>query len=305
MNEEKISKTISVDSDKELDVSLNHIKDFYYSSRPHRRAYFDRGVLANFVPYKDEYVGSCRTGNMSGDDKIQILKFDSDLNLVYSRECTKGEDPRSFIYNGHPYAYVVDPHHSETGSWIFHYKVVDLISGHVTILSIDQVPDTKVQILGKNWIPLVRDNILYFVVTINPHLTILRCQLVDGRCTWVTPFELVKDELKITTSRGSTPLIFSHAHDRYVGIGHRTHNCNHHSPFLYTVSKDFSTAYVGPDISIKRNGILDGPETRVSDALSIYEKGGNLFCCISHYPTQLGDTQRVCSSLYGIKINEQ
>jgi len=247
------------------------------------------------VPYQGEYIGSCRVGNMSLTDKIGILKFDANYNYLSFEMSTDGEDPRTFLYKGKPYAYVVDPYHSPQGT-MFNYKVVDLLTGKVTILSIDKVPETKVEILGKNWIPIVKDDVLYFVVTIDPQICILRCDLETAHCTWETPFELVKDELKITTSRGSTPLIFSEEYDCFIGIGHRTHTCHHHRPYLYTLSKNFKEAYIGPDISVDRAGVLD--------ALSIYEKDGHIFSCIAYYPIQLGDTTQAISSLYEVKINE-
>ena len=276
-------------------ANLYLVRDYYSATRRRRGDSFDRGVLANVVPYENGYVGSCRMGNMSLTDKIGILKFDANFNCTSQEICTDGEDPRTFLYKGKPYAYIVDPYCSPQGT-MFNYKVVDLLTGEVIILSIDKVPETKVEILGKNWIPLVKDDVLYFVVTIDPQLCILRCDLKTGYCTWETPFELVKDELKITISRGSTPLIFSDEHDYFIGIGHRTHNCHNHRPYLYTLSKNLEEAYIGPDILVDRHGVLD--------ALSIYEKDGRIFSCISYYPIQLGDTTQTTSSLYEVKINE-
>jgi len=279
-----------------LTANLYPVVDFYFATRPQRGDYFDRGVLANVVPYEDGHVGSCRVGATDQQDKIRILNFDSNLNIIQRQDSTKGEDPRTFLYNGRPYAFVVDPHFSPSGLWIFDYKIIDLVTGDVTILSIDKVPETKVEILGKNWIPLEKDDVLYFVVTIDPQLCILRCDLETGYCTWETPFELVKDELKITISRGSTPLIFSDEHDCFIGIGHRTYDCHYHRPYLYTLSKNLEEAYIGPDIPVDRQGVLD--------ALSIYEKDGRIFSCIAYYPIQLGDTTEATSSLYEVKINE-
>tara|TARA_Y100000593_G_C4305126_1_gene335360 strand:+ start:1434 stop:2255 length:822 start_codon:yes stop_codon:yes gene_type:complete len=271
------------------------MQDFHWSKRPSSASHFDFGVWANFVPHEGGYVGACRNGSMGLNDKIQILKFDSDINIVSSYDITKGEDPRSFIYNGEPHILTWDPSPNPAGGGnVFYYKVINAISGKVTTLSIENVPVTKVTILGKNWIPMVKDNILYFVVTVDPQLCVLRCDLDDGLCTWETPYELIRGGLQITISRGGTSLIPGRHGDSYIGLGHRTYDCHNHSAFLYMVSKDFSKTFIGPDIPTAKKGI--------SDPLSIYEKDDKIYCCIAHAPRQLGDTLEAVSSLYEIEI---
>ena len=276
-----------------LEVNLTHVRDFFWSRRPSRRDSFDFGVLANFVPDGDAYSGVCRAGAMTHDDQIQIIHFDSNLNLVETKPATKGEDPRSFTYKGNPYALTWDPH-SHHGVGVFAYKIINLKNGEVTRLNIENFPTTPVSTLGKNWIPVERDGVLYFVVTLEPELNILRCELSTGNCVWETPYERIKESLDITISRGGTSLIFQEEYGCFVGIGHRTYNCHHHAAYLYTLSKDFNNVYIGPDIETGREG--------VNDPVSIYEERNKLFCCIGHFPIQLGDTTEALSALYEVKI---
>ena len=282
-----------------IEASLEHIKDFYWSKRAGPRTRFDFGVFANVVPYEEKYFGTCRAGAASLDDQVRILEFDSDLNFFSGKDITKGEDPRTFIYKGEPHAITWDPSPSPIGSGnVFYYKVINLISGNVTVLSIENFSLTAVEVLGKNWMPLVKDDTLYFVITIEPQLCILRCDLESGECKWETPYEMVKDGLEITISRGGTPLIFHKDLDCYFGLGHRTYDCHNHSAFLYVVSRDLRTSYIGPDIPTSR-------PSGVSDPLSLFVEDEKFYCCIAHTPIQMGDTSEVTSALYEVTISER
>jgi hypothetical protein len=272
-------------------VKLVHVKDFYWAKRPGPGRRFDSGVFANVIPYKDYYLGVTRYGAADQGDIVEAIKLDHDLNIISTANAVKGEDPRTFLYKGEPHGITWDPHNSvTTGSWIFHYKIINLVTGKVTTLSIDKVPDPKVEILGKNWIPLVKDNELYFIIAIDPELSILKCNLEKSTCKWVTPFT---EDLDITISRGGTSLIYNKEKDIYFGLGHRTHDCHNHSAFLYTVTPDLKKAYVGPDLETSR-------DSGVADPLSIYQTGNQYFTCIAHSPIQLGDTTEVTSALYEI-----
>ena len=62
----------------------------------------------------------------------------------------------------------------------------------------------------------------------------------------------------------------------YIGLGHRTHNYERHTPFLYTLSKDFKTSVMGEDIETGK--------TVVEDPLSIYEEDGKILTHKHGYP---------------------
>ena len=280
-----------------LKAELKHIKDFYWSKRTGRGSIFDLGPFASVVPYGDKYVGACRNGSAGLGDMVAVINFDSNLDIISQHEITKGEDPRVFLYNQEPHAITWDPSPNPQGPGnVFYYKVINLISGVVKTLQIENVPLTRVETLGKNWMPLVKDNELYIVLTIEPHLCVLHCNLSQSKCSWVTPYELVKDGLSITYSRGGTPFIYHEEHGCYFGLGHRTYNCHYHTPFLYTVSNDFGHAYIGPDLLTSR---IDG----VSDPLSIFKRGEKYYCCIAHCPEQLGDTREATSALYEVIVS--
>jgi len=274
-----------------MDVTLKHIRDFYWSKRYSSGHQFDNGVWANFIPYKKGYRGVNRYGCAGQHDEIQVIKIDKDYNVTDDKIVTGGEDPRAFTFKGHPYGLTWDPHTSATtGSWIFDYKIIDLVTGVITKLNIENVPDPKVEILGKNWIPLEKDNELFFVITIDPKPSILKCDLDNGECTWVTPYT---EDLDITISRGGTSLIYNESKDIYFGLGHRTHNCHYHTAFLYTLTSDFKKSTVGPDLKVSR-------EAGVTDPLSIYQKENKFYSCMAHSPIQLGDTTEATSALYEI-----
>ena len=57
--------------------------------------------------------------------------------------------------------------------------------------------------------------------------------------------------------------------------GHRTTDAWNHKPYLYTLSSDFKTSYVGPDI--------DTGKSAVEDPLSIYEEDGKIYCTICNW----------------------
>tara|TARA_R110002020_G_scaffold221133_1_gene429140 strand:- start:5173 stop:5988 length:816 start_codon:yes stop_codon:yes gene_type:complete len=267
-------------------LELEHIIQYHKSFRDAPGSFFDNGVWANFVNFEDRYVGCSRFGNCAGDDKIDVFHLDSEFNLIYRNILTEGEDPRTFMYNGIPHCITWHPHGSPR---VFDYKIINLITEQVSTLTIEDFPETRVELLGKNWIPLVKDGVLYFVLTIDPQLSIIKYNPETHHCVWETSHDLVQN---ITISRGGTPLVFSDNHDCYFGVGHRTHDCHNHSPFLYMVSSDLKESYIGPDL-------WDG---NVSDPLSIYEKDKKIYCCVGHSNIQLGDTTEVGASLYEVKF---
>ena len=61
-------------------------------------------------------------------------------------------------------------------------------------------------------------HVFSYKVTIEPYVTILHCNLETSFCTWITPLELVKNGVKITLSRGSTPMMFSKTHDLFLEL---------------------------------------------------------------------------------------
>ena len=276
-------------------VRLEHITDYSICKRPARGSVFDTGVFANFVPYKNGYIGASRVGSMTHDDRVHVTEYDKSFKVLFSHEVTKGEDPRVFIYNNTPHCITWDPHISELGSRVFDYKLINLISGEVKILSIDNISETKVEILGKNWIPIIKEGVLYFIITIDPQLCIVRYFPDTNSCKWVTPYELVKGGLDITISRGGTSLIYCREKKCFIGLGHRTYDCHNHSAFLYTVSRNFDRVHIGEDI-------MTNIDRGISDPLSIFLENGKIYTCIAHCPIQLGDTCSSWSSLYRLVL---
>ena len=270
-----------------LSLDLEHVIQYHKSVRNAPNTFFNNGVWANFVNFEEGYIGCSRFGNCSGDDTIDVFHLDSEFNFLHRKLLTKGEDPRTFIYNGVPHCITWYPNGSPR---VFDYKLINLITEEVNHLTIENFPETRVELLGKNWIPLIKDGVLYFVLTIDPQLSIIKYNPETNHCTWETSHDLVQN---ITISRGGTPLVFSNEYDCFFGIGHRTYDCNNHSPFLYTISSDLNEFHIGGDIW----------QGKVSDPLSLYEKDDKIYCCIGQSDIQLGDTLEVTGSLYEVKLS--
>lgn len=253
-------------------VTLKHIKDFHHWTRGDN-GYYDIGIYASVVkaPGVDGYIGTTRTGRAYLDDVLDIIRYDEQFNLVYRKPVCEGEDPRSFVYKGKPYSLTWDPTLDE----ILTYKIIDLVEEKVITLDIDGVPPSPLKVLGKNWMPLVKGDELYIVLTIDPEINIIQCDIKTGKCTWVTPFENVQRGLPLSSSRGGSPLLYNSDLDLYIGLGHRTTDAWNHKPYLYTLSSDFKTSYVGPDI--------DTGKSAVEDPLSIYEEDGKIYCTICNW----------------------
>ena len=237
------------------------------------------------MPSQRKYIGSCRNGDASLNDVIHIIHYDENYNLTYRKEITKGEDPRTFVFNGKPYSLTWDPDHQN----ILKYKLIDLIDEKVIDLNIENLPPSHISVLGKNWMTVQKDGELYIVLTIDPEINILHCDVKTGDCSWVTPFDNVKRGLVISQNRGGSPFIFHKELDIYIGLGHRTYNYERHTPYLYTLSKDLKTSFIGEDIQTGR--------TVVEDPLSIYEHDEKIYCCVCNWLHPSG-----CANLYEVIV---
>ena len=259
-----------------LEATLKHVKDFHHWKRL-RNGFYDVGIFANVLPNHlgDGYIGACRSGNATLTDRIDIVHYDSDLNLVHRESAVKGEDPRCFMFNGSPYALTWDPHIDASGGVVLTYKIIDLTNNVTATLSIEGAPPAPLSVLGKNWMPLEKDGELYLVVALDPQVYVLRCvSMPSGRCEWLPGLKPLGN-VGVTISRGGTPLVYSEQFDCYVGLGHRSYSAYTHSAFLYTISKEFDSVTIGADIP---TGKID-----VQDPQSIFVENEKLYCCIGNW----------------------
>lgn len=259
-----------------MNVTLKHYKTFHKWVRYPNNIY-DIGFFANVVPDGENYIGAVRLGDAQLNDQIGIVRYDSDLNLIDCESVTKGEDPRTFMYNGEPYSLTWDPFWdpNNVGSILYlKYKLVNLLTKHVINLNINGITEAPISKLGKNWMPLVKDGDLYIVLQIDPVVNVVKCDLTTGLCVWVPPSDF-KDSIDVTPSRGGTPFIYSEKHNKYIGLGHRTYTSFYHNPYLYTITPDFSTVHIGEDINTGRQ--------HVQDPHSIFIKDDKIFCCIGNW----------------------
>ena len=72
------------------------------------------------------------------------------------------------------------------------YKLIDLVEENAIVLDIENVPPSPLRVLGKNWMPLVTEDELYIVISIDPDISILHCDVESCKCTWVTSFEMIQ-----------------------------------------------------------------------------------------------------------------
>ena len=270
-----------------MHLELKHIKDFRVSTRDkcHGESHWDTGVWANFVKYKDGYIGSARTGNCWDDDHIEVFHMDENFTQTYNKTLTPGEDPRTFLYKGVPHCLTWHPHGNPS---VFDYKLINLVTEEIHHLKIDKYPVTETKMLGKNWVPLVKDNQLYFLLTIDPQVCIIKYDDNTHECEWLTSDDNVQN---ITTSRGGTSCVFSKTHDCFLGIGHRTHSGDRHAPFLFTMSSDLSETKIHGD-ALNFDGVFD--------PLSLYESDGKMYCCVGTSKVHLISSLESKASIYEV-----
>lgn len=258
-----------------IDINLRHIKDFHHWTRNYdwgSGTPCDSGFFTSVVKIEDGsgYIGATRIGNCGLNDYLKIIKYDNNFNLKYNKIITGGEDPRTFVYKTKPYTLTWNVKSNGVV-----YKIIDLLEEKIINLDIENVKSpSPLQYLGKNWMPLVKDGDLYIVVTIDPQLTVLKCDIKTGKCLWVTPFDKVKNGLSISLNRGGTSLLFDEKLNLYFGLGHRTYNYLNHKPFLYTIDNDFKNVYIGKDL-------ITGKQ-EVEDPASIFEYNEKYYSCINN-----------------------
>lgn len=252
---------------------LNHFANFHKWKRE-SSGYYDIGIFANVVKNIGAagYTGACRYGNASLDDTIHIVTYDEDLNLISNNYVTSGEDPRCFMYRDIPYALTWKPYNLN-GDIVLDYKLINLKTREVILLNVEGMPPSALKVLGKNWMPLVRDDILYIVIALEPQLLIVRLDIATGKCIWeVGKFQGFVD---VTLSRGGTPFLYCEKINKFIGLGHRSYTAQYHTPFFYTLSYDFSSVEIGEDI-------ITGKEF-VQDPQSIFYVENKYFCCIGNW----------------------
>lgn len=254
-------------------LKLKHVSNFHRWTRE-ATGFYDIGIFANVVkiPGELEFIGACRYGNASLDDNIHIVKYNNDFNLLSNEFVTSGEDPRCFLFNNAPYALTWKPYFLNNVI-VLDYKLINLRTKQITILKIEEIPPSPLSVLGKNWMPLVKDNELYIVISLEPQLLIVKADVLSGKCNWVVGD--FRGAIDVTLSRGGTPLIYCNELKKYIGLGHRSYSSHHHMPFFYTLSNDFTNVEIGDDI--------DTGKMFVQDPQSIFKLDDKYFCCIGNW----------------------
>lgn len=153
---------------------------------------------------------------------IRYQKYDADFNLVGESHLLRerAEDPRSFIWRGRPWCVALDE--TSRGFANYHNILIDLLIGRVHNLESDLMYQ------GKNWMPLVHDDRLLFIRSIDP-LCIVECDPSDWHCSTL----IAPSHNHIGQYRGGAAAF---VRDGMIqGYGHRTTSLTAHTPYRFEI----------------------------------------------------------------------
>lgn len=250
-----------------MKATLTLIKEFHHWTQPDDLV----GILGSVVPYENRFIGATRTGRASIDDMISITHYSSDFCLQHIEEVTKGEDPRCFLWNKTPYAVCWDP---DPHTHYLKYKLINLATKEVSLLNIENIESGPLSLLGKNWMPLVKDNELYIVISIDPQLNIVKYDATTKMCAWIPPSNFI-GQIDVTQYRGGTPFVFYEPLGCFVGLGHKTYNSHYHTPYLYSLDASLQSVRIW-------NEIFTGKQV-AEDPLSAFVVDNKVYCCVSNW----------------------
>lgn len=257
-----------------MKTTLTHVKRFHEWQKQPNGA-LENGFFVNIVPYNNQFYGMGRYGNAGSNDVLHRVKYDNNLTQTENVFITKGEDPRCFLYKGIPHVITWSPFKNDNVITM-EYKLINLVTLQVIPLQIENYKTPSLlPTLGKNWMPIVIKDELFFILTIDPVVNILHCDVNTGFCKWIKHNPTKSNEMPFTESRGGTPFIYNKLLNRYIGIGHRTHTPTRHTPYLYTITENFDNVTIGEDIKTECASI--------EDPLSIFEHNGSIFVCICNW----------------------
>ena len=152
----------------------------------------------SIVRYQDGYLLSARFDTFPSDrnpiphrrhDQILVMRLDSDFNPVGSLsrlefkglydDRSKSQDARLFWYDSRLWMVFNSPSTVADGQQWMHLAEITETDGAFTVKSV-QILQGR-QEVEKNWSPFVADGSLYFVYSIHPQHTILRCDTSSGK----------------------------------------------------------------------------------------------------------------------------
>ena len=178
----------------------------------HKDAVF---LSAIAMPRSSDYLGFYRTRFDSYETGLAILNSRLQLVLELGVTIPKCEDPRSFVLKDE--IYVVDNHMTEPRHW---YNIHSM----QTVTAKTSHPQQ-----GKNWSPLIYNETLHFIFSLDP-LCIIRCDVHTGNC--IDLHDVCKEKAHGGEWRGGTNAIVLGS--LIAGFGHRTMPGAHHEPFFWT-----------------------------------------------------------------------
>jgi hypothetical protein len=181
-------------------------------------------VFLSLLPRGAGFVGVLREHDPADPGRKTDLRrviFDSLGRLQQDEFVAAGEDPRLFRWNGR--LFVLTWLASSHGDW-YHWLVDIETKSKIQLKIVPWIYH------GKNWVPVVRDNRLLILRSIDP-LVVLNVDEKTGICTCIHGRE---NQQPIGQYRGGGCAYYKDA--VITGFGHRTHEREEHTVFHYTIN---------------------------------------------------------------------
>ncbi len=235
--------------------------------------------MYSFVPYEDAYIGMFRidiAGRPGGGGMgFVTLKKIKDAKLVIEKKdinpSLSEEDPRVFLYKGHPYALFW------TGAGKDFY-LVDLVLKNPAKIDTTRLGKAAQPYLGKNWVAVEKDGELYFIFSLQP-LTVLKYDFTTQKVRLYYSEEGMIPR-RIGIIRGGTS--FVRYKNAYISVARATISPDIHIPIVTILSADLRSVRFKEPALVADNAIYK-KTGNVFDPLSIWKKGTKIEVVINRY----------------------
>lgn len=264
INETSHSKNFGVKNMKEF-RSFNPTVSFF-NNEPifiHRLSNF---TFCNDIDHKgvSGFLGIVQHRNIKNFIAVETGSGDiTDIILPDSTlsNCVKGfEDPRSIILNEK--LFILANQHTgyncKPQMWLSSFALnkfagYNIVTNNFNTNNIDNNimvksvgPETSLslhinfdkELVQKNWMPFVKNNILYFIYSVNPHI-ILQCDLITGNCIKIA--ETINDKLPKNIRGGSQARFYD---NEFYTITHKKDD-HKYSTQIYKFSSEFPFQITG------------------------------------------------------------
>lgn len=198
-------------------------------------------------------------------------QYRSNILMDDTRDIGSGEDPRPFFWRGSVClsAPTFSPDHG------FINKIYIKARDNWVVL----IPPEKI-VPGKNWVPFVRDDDLYFIHAFSP-FRVLKARSLSEQDDFMVLDVVAEHEVPTPKSADNFSRLRGGANAvqigrRIVGLGHtndrmdKTHGSTIHRPFVFIYDPDVQLDYYAVDFDFP-------PTYRIVDPTSLYLQGDTLY----------------------------